>query len=114
MPNGINLFFSNDQNEKRSELFVKANHPQGDFSVGADPTSDDLQSIMLASNMINFDETRQNKNDIAAIIMDPIRSKLPENNFLLSVKELDRENNIIMIFILNLVFAKYFFIKNPL
>ena len=70
MPNGINLFFSNDQNEKRSELFVKANHPQGDFSVGADPTSDDLQSIMLASNMINFDETRQNKNDIAAEFTD--------------------------------------------
>ena len=40
----------------------------------------------------------ENKNDIAAIIMEPIRSKLPENNFLLNVKELARENNIILIF----------------
>ena len=40
----------------------------------------------------------ENKNEIAAIIMEPIRSKLPENNFLLNVKELARENNIILIF----------------
>ena len=76
--NGINLFFSNDQNEKRSELFVKANHPQGDFSVGADPRSDDLQSIMLASNMINFDDASQNKG--SAIKKREDTHKMAESN----------------------------------
>ena len=39
-----------------------------------------------------------NKNEIAAIIMEPVRTKLPENNFLNDVRELATENKIPLIF----------------
>jgi len=70
MPTGIELFFSSFTNEKRSDLFVKANHPHGDYSVSASPSSEELQSIMLASNMINYDSSTQGVNDIAAEFTD--------------------------------------------
>ena len=92
--------------KKKSKIITCGYHGWNDWYISSTSFDNgipkDLKKFIIPIVYNNIDQLydviKKNKNDIAAIIMEPMNSEYPKDHFLEKVREISTKNNILLIF----------------
>ena len=91
--------------KKKSKIITCGYHGWNDWYISSTSFDNgipkDLKKFIIPIVYNNIDQLYdviKNKNDIAAIIMEPMNSEYPKDHFLEKVREISTKNNILLIF----------------